>query len=474
MKNTLPLIIVVVLIAAAGAWWLFGTRLGVLITTFEECVAKGNPVMESYPRQCRDGERTFTENIGNELEKIDLIRISTPRPNQTISSPLTIRGEARGTWFFEASFPVVLTDWDGRIIAEGIAQAKNDWMTTDFVPFEATLTFTVDKNAYSNKGSLILRKDNPSGLPQNDDALEIPIVIAGIIGTVKPPPTACTQEAKLCSDGTAVGRTGPNCEFAACPSTPPLTCTPNAPQTQTLSCPTGQTGTIIQTRTSSCPGPTWSGWTTTTNTCTTPPPPASCTFNGQTIPSGTSVTAYQSATATQCVSEQRTCNNGTLSGSYTNSSCTVSGGTNATFSASPGSGNAPLGVTFSVTGLIGTTQMGINFRDGTTGSLTGTGTLTVTHTYSTAGTYSVAIYGGVAPGTLFNTTTLTVTVSGGGGTTSAVTCETNVANVPSGFGSYGYPMAAPMSGSAPLTVRFWVFVNMAGTVGGVYEGNFVG
>ena len=218
MKNTLPLIIVVVLIAAAGAWWLFGTRLGVLITTFEECVGKGNPVMESYPRQCRDGERTFTENIGNELEKIDLIRISTPRPNQTISSPLTIRGEARGTWFFEASFPVVLTDWDGRIIAEGIAQAKNDWMTTDFVPFEATLTFTVDKNAYSNKGSLILRKDNPSGLPQNDDALEIPIVIAGIIGTVKPPPTACTQEAKLCSDGSAVGRTGPNCEFAPCPS----------------------------------------------------------------------------------------------------------------------------------------------------------------------------------------------------------------------------------------------------------------
>jgi len=31
-------------------------------------------------------------------------------------------------------------------------------------------------------------------------------------------PVACTQEAKLCPDGSAVGRTGPNCEFAACPS----------------------------------------------------------------------------------------------------------------------------------------------------------------------------------------------------------------------------------------------------------------
>lgn len=30
-------------------------------------------------------------------------------------------------------------------------------------------------------------------------------------------PVACTEEAKLCSDGSAVGRTGPNCEFAPCP-----------------------------------------------------------------------------------------------------------------------------------------------------------------------------------------------------------------------------------------------------------------
>ncbi len=30
--------------------------------------------------------------------------------------------------------------------------------------------------------------------------------------------TACTQEAKICPDGSAVGRTGPNCEFAECPA----------------------------------------------------------------------------------------------------------------------------------------------------------------------------------------------------------------------------------------------------------------
>jgi hypothetical protein len=33
-------------------------------------------------------------------------------------------------------------------------------------------------------------------------------------------PVACTMEAMLCPDGSAVGRTGPNCEFAACPGIP--------------------------------------------------------------------------------------------------------------------------------------------------------------------------------------------------------------------------------------------------------------
>ena len=38
-----------------------------------------------------------------------------------------------------------------------------------------------------------------------------------------PPPKACTADAKICPDGSAVGRTGPNCEFAACPVANPPT-----------------------------------------------------------------------------------------------------------------------------------------------------------------------------------------------------------------------------------------------------------
>jgi hypothetical protein len=145
-----------------------------IVKSFEECLKANNQVMESHPRRCKAGEEIFTENIGNELEKQNLIRLDNPRPNQEIQSPFTIEGEARGVWFFEASFPVVLVDWDGLIIAQTIATAQSDWMTNDFVKFKAEIKF--DKPAYSNKGALILKKDNPLGLPQYDDALEIPII----------------------------------------------------------------------------------------------------------------------------------------------------------------------------------------------------------------------------------------------------------------------------------------------------------
>ena len=114
-----------------------------VVTNFEECASAGNAIMESYPRQCRSvAGQLFVENVGNVLEKMDLIRLTTPLPNESVANPLEVSGEARGYWFFEASFPVVLTNWDGLIIAEGIATADVDWMTEEFVPFTATLTFT--------------------------------------------------------------------------------------------------------------------------------------------------------------------------------------------------------------------------------------------------------------------------------------------------------------------------------------------
>ncbi|MBI2013637.1 MAG: hypothetical protein HYS87_02315 [Candidatus Colwellbacteria bacterium] len=123
------------------------------------------------------------EDIAEHIKlKSDLIILNSPKPMAEISSPLKITGEARGNWFFEASFPITLTNWDGLIIAQHYATAKDEWMTTDFVPYEAIFEF---ENPYKEgdqefmqRGYLILHKDNPSGLPENDDALEIPVFFA--------------------------------------------------------------------------------------------------------------------------------------------------------------------------------------------------------------------------------------------------------------------------------------------------------
>lgn len=71
------------------------------INSFEECVEAGNPVMESYPRQCNADGKNFTEDIGNALEKQDLIRLSTPKPNEVVKSPLTIEGKLVETGFLK-------------------------------------------------------------------------------------------------------------------------------------------------------------------------------------------------------------------------------------------------------------------------------------------------------------------------------------------------------------------------------------
>lgn len=91
---------------------------------------------------------------------------------QLVSSPLTITGEARGPWYFEASFPVEIRDANGIVIGQSHAQAQGEWMTTEFVPFTSTVTFTAPTTTL---GFLVLKKDNPSGDPERDQAVIIPV-----------------------------------------------------------------------------------------------------------------------------------------------------------------------------------------------------------------------------------------------------------------------------------------------------------
>lgn len=104
----------------------------------------------------------------------DLITVSAPLPNAEVASPLIVTGSARGPWYFEASFPVSLYDANDVLVAQAPAQAQGDWMTEEFVPFAVTLAYSAD----TETGTLVLQNDNPSGLPENDKEVRIPVTFA--------------------------------------------------------------------------------------------------------------------------------------------------------------------------------------------------------------------------------------------------------------------------------------------------------
>jgi hypothetical protein len=103
------------------------------------------------------------------------IVVDNIKDNQEISNPVKISGKARGNWFFEASFPIQLVDSDGNIIASTIARAQSDWMTTDFVNFTAEFNYV--KPTSTTRALIVLSKDNPSGNPEFDQSIFIPVTL---------------------------------------------------------------------------------------------------------------------------------------------------------------------------------------------------------------------------------------------------------------------------------------------------------
>ena len=106
-------------------------------------------------------------------EQNNVPTLTSPFLGARVKSPLPVTGSAIGSWYFEGSFPVVLVDASGNVIAQAPATAKGDWMSTSSVPFAAVLTWD-SKTATS--GILILKKDNPSGMPENDKQVSFPVV----------------------------------------------------------------------------------------------------------------------------------------------------------------------------------------------------------------------------------------------------------------------------------------------------------
>ncbi len=172
-KKTINIFLVVVmaLLIAYGAYSWYKTSGEPSITSFEQCLEAGYPVMESYPRQCKVGKITFLENIENSIEENPVL-VPELEADVPLQSPLSISGKAVGSWFFEGSFPVRLYDENGVEISQGQAVALSDWMTAGYVQFTASLEFATPS---SGGGYIEFQKDNPSGLPENESSVRFPV-----------------------------------------------------------------------------------------------------------------------------------------------------------------------------------------------------------------------------------------------------------------------------------------------------------
>lgn len=169
MKNRSTLILVVFLAAVV---------VGIFFELSNQ--SNQNTLVEENSSLADDLEKKIVdfEHETNQIDdfKTDLIRIDSPDPQEEVGSPIIVSGEARGYWFFEASFPITVVDWDGRIIGDGFATADGEWMTEEFVPFSGQINYVLPADTPYKRGAIIFRKDNPSGLLEHDDALEIPVV----------------------------------------------------------------------------------------------------------------------------------------------------------------------------------------------------------------------------------------------------------------------------------------------------------
>lgn len=118
-----------------------------------------------------NNELTSTSTPSESYIKPEEVGIVSIRNQDIINSPFVLKGSAPGYWFFEGTLPVELQDANNNIIITTFASATGDWMTTDMVDFKALLEF----ETIASSGYIVIKKDNPSGLPENDKSIVFPV-----------------------------------------------------------------------------------------------------------------------------------------------------------------------------------------------------------------------------------------------------------------------------------------------------------
>ncbi len=160
---------------------------------------------------------------------------------------------------------------DGLTIADGTSQTFFSARTVSAPALCASVSRTCQNGTFSGPSAYhyanCTQTQAPSACAFNNQSVAHNGTVTAYLTASVPVGQNCTSQIRTCTNGTLSG----SYAYASCVVST-ATCTPLPTETRTQSCPAGETGTIIQTRTSSClsgaVSPSWGEWTTTTNTCT--------------------------------------------------------------------------------------------------------------------------------------------------------------------------------------------------------------
>lgn len=173
-SNRLGISVIVILFAiiVVGAWYVIATPAYAPSIT-----------ATSTPPAITDTGTSTSENVSTSTAPSDAtlpgsVTVSSPAAGATVGQTFSVTGIAPNNWYFEAVLPIQVVDAGGTVIASTPGQAQSDWMVEGPVAFAATITLS---SAYSGPANLIIKRDNPSGLPQNDAEIIVPIVISTIV-----------------------------------------------------------------------------------------------------------------------------------------------------------------------------------------------------------------------------------------------------------------------------------------------------
>ncbi len=114
------------------------------ITSFEECVAAGNPVMESYPRQCKTADgTTFTEQLEEPEfetityeEAIQIAQDSECTEKGTLTETYFYNENTR-TWWIDLTMKLEFENdlcYPACVISEETKTAEINWRCTGALP----------------------------------------------------------------------------------------------------------------------------------------------------------------------------------------------------------------------------------------------------------------------------------------------------------------------------------------------------